>query len=400
MFRSGYGFSQPSAHGAGRTFHGGTNMSGDTITHEVPPTVVPAAGKRDTAFTASRAARELGLKRSEFDLAVSLGRIRTLPDEGGGGRRVARAEIERLRTQEGFPEALRERVMTVGTSDAARIMKVTAARFTRLARLGLLVPVAFYLNRYRAVVWLYLAGEVRDFAAGPENASLLKRPLPEGLRDQLDTGVDLRPRNWRGRQLGFLLRQAADDPWERAAAVASLLDPLQVSEIVGDPYERAHLNRLRPRLPAHGAPGSPAAHLAERITTAQDPDEIDWLRADLARAVEEARTHRPAPRPAPRHTQRPPVHAQHAQQTGTHGQPEHPERPDHLCHHGDQNRHGRENSHDHQNRRDHQKHHDHQGRHDRLRRSERPARPEPSRRPGHRDRSHGLLGRLFRRGGA
>ncbi|MFF0790510.1 DUF6397 family protein [Streptomyces spiralis] len=367
-------------------------MSGDTITHEVQPTIVPAAGKRDTPFTASRAARELGLKRSEFDLSVSLGRIRTLPDEGGGGRRVARAEIERLRTQEGFPESLRERVMTVGTSDAARIMEVSAARFTRLARLGLLVPVAFYLNRYRAVVWLYPAGEVRDFAAGPENASLLKRPLPEGLRDQLDAGVDLRPRNWRGRQLGFLLRQAADDPWEQAAAVASLLDPLQVSEIVGDPYGRAHLNRLRPRPSAHGAPGSPAAHLAERITTAQDPDEIDWLRADLARAVEEARTHRPAPRPAPRHTQRPPVHAPHSQATGTAGQEEHPERPDRLS------RHGRQNHHDHQGRHDHQGPDDHQRRHDRLRRSERPAPPDPAWRPGHPDRPHGLLGRLFRRG--
>ena len=40
-----------------------------------------------------RAARELGLKRGEFDLAVHLGHIRTLPDEGGGGRRVARSEI-------------------------------------------------------------------------------------------------------------------------------------------------------------------------------------------------------------------------------------------------------------------------------------------------------------------
>lgn len=380
MFRSGYGFSQPSAHGAGRTRHGGTNMSGDTFTQQIPPAVAPTAQKRDTPFTASRAARELGLKRSEFDLAVGLGRIRTLPDEGGGGRRVARAEIERLLAQEGFPEALRERVMTVGTSDGARIMKVTAARFTRLARLGLLVPVAFYLNRYRTVVWLYLAGELREFAAAPENASLLNRPLPESLRGQLDTGVDLRPRNWRGRQLGFLLRQAADDPWEQAAAVASLLDPLQVSDIVADPYERAHLNRLRTRPPAHGAPGSPAAHLAERITTAQDPDEIDWLRADLARAVEGARTHRPAPRPAPRHAQPLPVNAQHPRPAGTPGPPTHPEQPRLPDHH---RRHG---------------HHGHQQHHDHLRRPERSARPEPSRRPGRRDRPHGLLGRLLRRG--
>ncbi|MGW0081109.1 DUF6397 family protein [Streptomyces sp. NPDC003393] len=370
-------------------------MSGDTITHEVPPAVASTAGTRETSIATSRAARELGLKRSEFDLAVSLGRIRTLSDDRGGGRRVARAEMERLRAQEGFPEALRERVMTVGTSEAARIMQVSPARFTRLARLGLLVPVAFYLNRYRAVVWLYLAGELRDFAAGPENASLLKRPLPEGLRDQLDTGVDLRPRNWRGRQLGVLLRQAADDPWERAAAVASLLDPLQVSEIVYDPYERAHLNRRRVRPPAHGAPGSPAARLAERITTAQDADEIDWLRADLARTVEEARTHRPAPRPASQRTQRPPVRAQHPQPTGTAGQPEHPEpsRPlGHQKHHGRQDRHG------HRNRYVHQRHTDHQGHGDRLRRPGRSARPEPPRRPGDRGRSPGLLVRLFRRG--
>ncbi|MFD5578770.1 DUF6397 family protein, partial [Streptomyces pseudogriseolus] len=31
--------------------------------------------------------------------------------------------------------------------------------------------------------------------------------------------------------------------------------------------------------------------------TACDPDEIAWLRADLARLVDEARAHRPAPRP-------------------------------------------------------------------------------------------------------
>ena len=44
-------------------------------------------------------------------------------------------------------------------------------------------------------------------------------------------------------------------------------------------------------------PGSPAARLAERIMTADDPDEIAWLRADLATTLAEARDHRPAPRP-------------------------------------------------------------------------------------------------------
>ena len=45
-----------------------------------------------TTCAPSRAARELGLKRREFDLAVNLGLIRTVPDEGGGGPRVALAD--------------------------------------------------------------------------------------------------------------------------------------------------------------------------------------------------------------------------------------------------------------------------------------------------------------------
>ncbi len=203
--------------------------------------------------TPSRAARELGLKRGEFDLAVHLGRIRTTPDEGGGGRRVARDEIDRLRSTDGFPEALLESVRTVGTTDGAALMEISSARFTRFARLGLVVPVTFYLNRYRAVVWLYLAEELRQFAADKNHTSLLNGRTPEGLRDQLQAGLDLRARNWRGRHLGFLLRQA-DEPWERAGALAALLDPVQVAEIVQDPYERAHLNRFRPGPPAQGHP--------------------------------------------------------------------------------------------------------------------------------------------------
>ncbi|MFE9438775.1 DUF6397 family protein [Streptomyces sp. NPDC006602] len=245
----------------------------------------------------SRAARELGLRRGEFDLAVHLGHISTVPDEEGGGRRVTRSEIDRLSAHEGFPESLRARVTAVGTTEGAAVMEVPPGRFTRLARLGLVVPVTFYLNRYRTVVWQYLAEELRQFAADEKNARLLTARMPEGLRDQLETGLDLRARNWRGRHLGFLLRQAGD-PWEQAGAVAAFLDPLQIAEIVPDPYERSHLNRFRPGPPAHGAPGSPTAHLAERIMTADDPDEIGWLRADLARVLEEAREHRPAPRPA------------------------------------------------------------------------------------------------------
>ncbi|GGK69535.1 DUF6397 family protein [Streptomyces flaveus] len=280
-------------------------MSGNTITQSaLPTTALAAAAAVRRTLAPSRAARELGLKRGEFDLAVRLGCIRTVPDEGGGGRRVACVEIDRVRSETGFPEALRERVKAVGTAEGAALMGVSAARFTRFARLGLISPVKWYLNRYRAVVWLYLAEELRQFAAGEDNAPLLSGRTPEGLRDQLDAGVDLRARNWRGRHVGFLLRQTGD-PWARAAAVASLLDPVQVAEIIEDPYERAYLNRFRPEQPAHGAPDSPAAHVVARITTAQDPDEISWLRSDLANTIDEAREDRPAPRPTPREAETP-----------------------------------------------------------------------------------------------
>ncbi|WP_053851952.1 DUF6397 family protein [Streptomyces sp. NRRL B-24085] len=253
-----------------------------------------------TAYTSSRAARELGLKRSEFDLAVHLGRIRTVPDEGGGGRRVTRSEVDRLRATDGFPDSLRERVRLVGTTEGAKVMDIPVGRFTRLARLGLFSPVRFYLNRYRAVVWLYLADELQEFATVEENSPLLTaRRMPESLRDLLDEGVDLRARNWRGRHRGFLLR-LAQDPWESAGVLAAFLDPVRIAELVPDPYERSRLSRFRPAPPAHGAPGTPAGQLIEKIMTADDPAETAWLRTELARALEDARRFRPAPRPADR----------------------------------------------------------------------------------------------------
>ncbi|MGW1540717.1 DUF6397 family protein [Streptomyces sp. NPDC002309] len=258
-------------------------MSGNTI-----------ASTQVLTRSPSRAARELGLKRREFELAVNLGRIRTLPDEGGGGRRVADAEIERLRSQEGFPAPLLERVRTVSTNEAARLMGVTGGRFTRLARLGLVAPVAFCLNRYRALVWLYLADEVSRFAADEQNARVVRgRVLPEELLVRLRDGTDLRARNWRGRHLGFLLRRA-DSPWERAGALAALLEPVHVAEVVEDSSERALVNRFRPGPPTHGAPDSPSALLAEKLMTADEPDEIGWLRAELAQVLDEARAQRPA----------------------------------------------------------------------------------------------------------
>ncbi|WP_329131965.1 DUF6397 family protein [Streptomyces sp. NBC_00670] len=303
-------------------------MSGKTMTLNDTPTSVShahperaLAAAPGTTVTFARAARELQLRRGEFDLAVRLGRIRTAPDEGGGGedRRVPREEIERLRAEPGFPEALRERVRAVGTREGAALMGVTVARFTRFARLGLVVPVTFYLNRYRAVVWLYLAEEIRRFAADEAHAPLLTGRTPEGLRDQLAAGLDLRPRNWRGRHLGFLLRRT-ENPWRRAAAMASLLDPLLVAELVPDPYERAHLNRHRPDRSAPVVAESPAARITADVMTAGDPDEIDWLRACLEQELAAARRHRPAPRPA--------ASLPRAQPHGTPPQARHGRRPD------------------------------------------------------------------------
>lgn len=289
-------------------------MSGDTVTQSATRTAhttttepttlttlttrrgAPApAGPTGGTLALSRAARELGLKRSELDLAVQLGCLRTVVDDRGGGRRITQAEIDRLRAEKGFPEALRERVEAVGSKAAAEILGVPPTRFMRLARLGLLTPVKFSLNRYRTVIWVYLAAELRQFAADERNAPWLTGRIPEDLRRRLDAGLDLRPRNWRGRHLGFLLRQA-DDPWSRAAASASLLDPVLVAEIVQDPYERAHLHFHRPARADQGTPDSPAARITARIMTADDPDEIAWLRTDLQQALIEARAHRLAPR--------------------------------------------------------------------------------------------------------
>lgn len=265
-------------------------MTGGTITQSIRTTALPPT------VTSSRAARELELKRGEFDLAVMLGRVRTIAEVQSGQRRVLREEIERVRGADGFPESLRESVRAVGTTEGAALMGIAPARLTRLARLGVVTPVKLYLNRYRAVVWLYLAEELRHFAESEVNRTLLTGRLPESMRRRLDEGQDLRARNWRGRYAGFLLRQA-DDAWERAAAMTSLLDPVQIAEIVKDPYERAYLNRLKPMPRTHGSPDSPGSLLLQKIMTADDPDEIRWLRSSLLIGLVQARAQRPAPGP-------------------------------------------------------------------------------------------------------
>ncbi|WP_242442136.1 DUF6397 family protein [Streptomyces sp. CB02460] len=247
----------------------------------------------ECTFGAARAASELGLKRNEFDLAVYLGavRVRSGPD---GRPRIDHEEVERLRAQDGFPGVLREQVRTVGTAEGAQLLGISPARFTRLARAGCLTPVAFYLNRYRAVVWVYLAQELEALAS--RSPELLVGNCPPWMRSRLDAGADWRPRNWRSRRIERLLA-LTDDPWVRAAIVAQGLDPVQLAEVVDDPYERAHFTRIRPEA-VFGRRGSVAGREAmARLMPADEPDEILWRRISLITELDAAREARPAPRP-------------------------------------------------------------------------------------------------------
>ncbi|MFI8004972.1 DUF6397 family protein [Streptomyces sp. NPDC086010] len=253
-----------------------------------------AADGAPTWVPAARAAQELALRRGEFDLAVHLGLIATGPVTGGGRPRVGVQEIERLRARPGFPAALREKVRTVGTAEGASLLGITQVRFTGLARIGCVSPVAFYLNRYRAVVWVYLVEELVAFAA--QEPGLLVGRIPAGMRAMLASGTDRRARNWRTRRIDRLLRQTRD-PWVRAALEATALDPVQLAEVVDDPYERAYLARMQ-HAPAFGQPGSVSGReVMARLTLADDPDEILWRRVNLTLELDRARDVRPAPRP-------------------------------------------------------------------------------------------------------
>ncbi|MEU6988454.1 DUF6397 family protein [Streptomyces sp. NPDC046324] len=280
-----------------------------------PAPTLAAAPAPVLTLAPTRAAQELELRRDEFQLAVQLGLVRTVPGTApgaprppraaapgaapgvagvrGGRRRVEQSEIDRLRSAPDFPAGLRDRVRTVGTGEAAELLAVPPDRFTKLARTGHFSPVRFYLNRYRAVVWLYLAGELGEFAL--THPGLLTGRLPREIGERVDGGEDRRPRNWRARRLGLLLR-STEDPWARAAAIASLLDPGRLSEVVDDPYERTHLDRLRPEASSGRTESAAARDIVDRLMVADDPDEILWHRMSLALALDEARADRPAPR--------------------------------------------------------------------------------------------------------
>ncbi len=210
-----------------------------------------------------QAAGELGLSRAEFARAVQLGIVRAGSPAVGGAARYARAELDRVRSAESPPGALRAR----------------GSRFTRLARCGHITPVGYRINRYRAVVWLYLAAELRGFAA--REPGMLRGIAPPEDRELMAARADLRPRKWRGRHVGLLLRRTTD-PWERAAVLASVLPDDEVRAAVPDPAERIVLAALAPRVPA-------AAAVALGLLKAGPPEEVHWYRTSLDFALTGAR---------------------------------------------------------------------------------------------------------------
>ncbi|MER5359321.1 DUF6397 family protein [Streptomyces sp. NPDC002785] len=250
--------------------------------------------KTASTVAVGTAAQELHLKRGEFAIAVHVGLVRVMVQRGGGRPRVRREEVDRLRSQDGFPEALQERVHTVGTAEGAQLLGMSPDRFTKLARAGCLTPITFYLNRYRAVVWLYLARELAEFAA--REPQLLVGKSPAWLRSRLEGGADCRARNWRSRRVERLL-SLTEDPWVRAAVLAGTLDPVQLAEVVDDPYERAYLARIRLE-PVFWPTGSPSAReTMECLMRADEPDEMLCRRLGLIMEVDNARETRSAPRP-------------------------------------------------------------------------------------------------------
>ncbi|MER6446437.1 DUF6397 family protein [Streptomyces venezuelae] len=246
-----------------------------------------AGDATDVLVGGVQAAGELGLSRSEFARAVQLGIVRAGPRTLSGTVRYARAELDRVRSVAGPPGALRERVETVaGAQAAAEVVGVGPSRFTRLARCGHVTPVGYRINRYRAVVWLYLSAELRNFAV--REPGMLRGIAPPADRELMAAKADLRPRMWRGRHVGLLLRRTAD-PWERAAVLASVLPEGELLEAVPDPAERIVLAALGPP-PPYGHPQVPAAAaVATVLLTAGPPDEVHWYRTSLDFALAGAR---------------------------------------------------------------------------------------------------------------
>ncbi|WP_208853294.1 DUF6397 family protein [Streptomyces albofaciens] len=257
---------------------------------------LPGAGE---TLSPGQAARELELRGGEFELAVQLGEIATVapdpearpgPTGPWGRRRVPVEEVRRLRSEEGFPDTLRERLRTVGATEAAGLLDIGPGRFLRLARAGCFAPARFYVNRYGVVVWLYLASELTEFA--DREPELLRGRIPAVMRVMLDGGQDWRGRKWRSRRVAQLMGRAADG-WQSAAVIAAVLPPEELASIAEDPMERSVLRRLRPSL-APPAISPTAQQAVEWATVAAEFDEVLWYRVNLTRALDQARRHQPA----------------------------------------------------------------------------------------------------------
>ncbi|WP_405785975.1 DUF6397 family protein [Streptomyces sp. NBC_00138] len=251
------------------------------------PGAPPGSG---TLLTLGRARDTLGLDHDDFDVAVQIGEVRTVAC-GPRVRKVPAAEVARLLDPDGRPQALLDRVRLVSSTDAAKQLGIGRDRFVRLARLGYVRPLRWYVNRYRALVWMYPVQELPDLA--DQHPALLRGPLPEGLRGAVASGEDQRARGWRSRRVAQLLRDAYD-PWEEAAVWAALLGPEAVDQALPDPYERAHLRRLRRALPP-GRTGAATPEQIKEITTADHPDEIATALLALSETLVRARAHESAP---------------------------------------------------------------------------------------------------------
>ncbi|MEU7487726.1 DUF6397 family protein [Streptomyces sp. NPDC042319] len=242
-----------------------------------------------------RAARELGLKTGEFELAVQLDEVGTVPPGPGdasGRRRVPAAEIARLQEERGFPDTLRERIRVVGATEGAALMGIAPGRFLRLARAGCFGPVRFYVNRYGAIVWQYLAAELSAFAG--KECSLIHGPTPPLMRALLCSGQDWRGRLWRSRRVAQLVTDA-DGSWAVSAVIAAVLPPEELAALVRDPAERIWLRKLRPCLSSAGANTTRTRAAVERAETAEEFDEVMWYRISLSRQLDAARREHPAP---------------------------------------------------------------------------------------------------------
>lgn len=254
-----------------------------------PSARLPLRGRgpaRAGTLALTRAREELGLTPREFELCLDLGELTVTARDSQGRQRVPAVEVGRLLAAEDHPDGLRARLRLVRASEGAELLKVSRSRFVRLARAGSFAPVRFSVSRYHQLVWHYLALELDQFAE--RQPDLLRGPLPGGIRAMLREGADWRPRLWRGRRTGQLLRQTSD-PWAVAAVHACVLDQTTLEEAVPDPVERRTLARLRPVL----APRPMSVQARGRcgdLFVADAGEETRWHRLGLTLALGTART--------------------------------------------------------------------------------------------------------------